>query len=970
MKQDDFDIPEVFRRAMEEAGWRADRDDDGGNRPPRRTVTPPAGPRRINRTLVVVFLILLLFFSLGSIATFYTDFLWFDALGFRDMFVKRVSVRAVVFAGAFVIAAAILLGNWLPARNRARRASPAQDDLLADSRSRALIAGIGVVLALMFAAAAAGQWEQVLLYLNAEPFGMADPIFGRDVAFYIFTLPVYRFVQGWVLTLLFIALVGLVPIHAASNLTDIQRGRWRPFGSPALRSHAALLGGVLLLVWATGYLFDIYDLLHSTRGVAYGASYTDMSAVLWALRLQLVFVALTALALFYNAFRPNLRLPLITGGLWLIISVVGGGLLPGILQRYVVEPNELTLETPYIENNIAFTRFAYGLDRVETREFGQVVDLQPEDLLDNEDVLRNIRLWDWRPLQQTYRQLQGLRPYYDFNDVDIDRYMIDGKQRQVMLGTRELDKSKLPAPSWVNRNLEFTHGYGIIMNPVNEVTPDGQPRFFIQDFPPTSRISIEVTRPEIYYGELTADTVYVSSSRQEFSYPSGDQNVYTNYAGTGGVVLDSFIKRLAFALRQSDPNVLLNDDITSTTRVQYRRQIQNRIRELTPFLILDGDPYLVVNDEGRLIWLQDAYTASSDFPYSTPMRITERPSATTGEAAAGQFDRTHTINYIRNAVKVTVDAYHGSVAYYLSDPTDPIIRSYAKAFPGVFHSIDEMPEDLRPHVRYPEDLFSIQTHQYVTYHMTDVRVFYNKEDLWQIPTEISNAAEGQIEPYYVTLPLPGSTEPEYLLILPFSPATKNNMIGWMAARNDPEQYGHLIVYELPKQELIFGPIQVEGRIDQEPVISEQFSLWDQRGSNVIRGNLLVLPISQSFLYIEPVYLLSETSALPELKRIVTASNTAVAMAETLNNSLIALAQGSTTATTSQTPVVTPVEEAPTQSPGPAVPETLDDLVAAANRHLQAAETAQRQGDWAAYGRELESLRAILAQLAELTEQSQ
>ena len=385
--------------------------------------------------------------------------------------------------------------------------------------------------------------------------------------------------------------------------------------------------------------------------------------------------------------------------------------------------------------------------------------------------------------------------------------------------------------------------------------------------------------------------------------------------------------------------------------------------------MLDGDPYLVVNDEGRLIWMQDAYTASSDFPYSTPMRITERPSATTGEAAEGQFDRTHNINYIRNAVKVTVDAYHGSVAYYLSDPADPIIQSYARAFPGVFLPFDELPEDLTSHVRYPEDLFNIQAHQYITYHMTDVRVFYNKEDLWQIPTEISNTGEGQIEPYYVTLPLPGSTEPEYLLILPFSPATKNNMIGWMAARNDPEHYGHLIVYELPKQELIFGPIQVEGRIDQEPVISQQFSLWDQRGSSVIRGNLLVLPINQSFLYIEPVYLLSETSALPELKRIVTASNTAVAMADTLNNSLIALAQGSVAVATDQTPTVTPPEDAPAP-PRPAVPETLDDLVAAANGHLQAAETAQRQGDWAAYGRELESLRAILAQLAELTGQAQ
>ena len=965
MKQDDFDIPEVFRRAMEEAGWRTDRDDDGG-RPPRRTVTPSSEPRGINRMMLLAILVLLVIFSLGSVARFYTDFLWFDTLGFRDLFVKRLTVRVAVFAVAFVVAAALLLGNWLLARNRALRANGASE-ALAHPRSRTLIIVVALIVAALFALTASGQWEELLLYLNAEPFGMADPIFGRDVAFYIFNLPVYRFVQGWLLLLLIIVLIGLAPIYATTTLGDLQRGRWRPLDSALLRAHAAALGAFIMLLWAMGYYFDIAGLVYSSRGVAYGASYTDMSVVIQVLRLQMILAALTGLALLYNVFRPSLRLPLITGGLWVLVSVIGGGLLPGIIQRYVVEPNELTLETPYIEHNLAFTRFAYGLDRVESREFGDVENLQPRDLLENEDVLSNIRLWDWRPLGQTYRQLQGLRPYYEFSDVDIDRYTIDGKQRQVMLGTREMDKSKLPAPSWVNRSLEFTHGFGIVMNPVNEVTPDGQPEFFIKDFPPQSNISIEVTRPEIYYGEMTNDTVYVGSNRQEFSYPSGDSNVYTNYSGEGGVVLDSFLKRLAFSLRESDPNVLLSNDITSSTRAQFRRQVQARIREITPFLILDSDPYMVINAEGRLIWMQDAYTASDAFPYATPMQITEKPGTT---AIEGQFERIHTINYIRNTVKVTLDAYNGTVNYYLSDPSDPIIASYARAFPGVFQPMEAMPDDLATHVRYPEDLFTIQARQYVTYHMTDVRVFYNKEDLWQIPTELSNTDEAPTEPYYVTLPLPSSDEPEYLLILPFSPATRNNMIGWMAARNDPEHYGELIVYELPKQELIFGPIQIEGRINQEPIISQQFSLWDQRGSNVIRGNLLVLPINKSFLYIEPVYLLSETSALPELKRIVTASNTSIAMAETLRESLLALARGSSA------PVpLTPEEpsasgdDVSTGTPTP-VPETLDQLVAAANTHLQAAETAQREGDWAAYGRELDALRAILADLSMLTGQTE
>jgi uncharacterized membrane protein (UPF0182 family) len=813
-----------------------------------------------------------------------------------------------------------------------------------------------------------------LLFLNAQSFGVADPIFSRDVGFYIFQLPVYEFVQGWLVALLFVTVVGLLLIYAGSNLLEMQRGTWQPLRSIATRRHLAVLGGLLLLAWAAGYVFDIFRLLYSSRGVAFGAGYTDLRASLWALRLQMVFMALTALAVLANYFRPNLRLPILTGALWLISVFVIGGLLPGILQRYVVEPNELTLETPYIENNIEFTRRAFGLDEIETVPFGATRDLSTDDLLENEQVLRNIRLWDYRPLHQTYQQLQGLRPYYELGEIDIDRYEIDGQQRQVMLAARELNKDKLPAPSWVNRNLEFTHGYGIVMNPVNEVTPEGQPNFFIKDFPPQSRVSIEVTRPEIYYGELTRDTVYVGSNREEFSYPSGDENVYTNYAGTGGVRLDSFLKRLAFAMRQSDPNVLLSDDITQTTRVQFRRQIQERVRELTPFLVLDADPYLVVDSSGRLIWIQDAFTVSDDYPYSTPTRIAARPTVVeTTPASEPLPETTRTLNYIRNSVKITVDAYNGTVSYYVADPDDPIIRSYAGAFPGVFRPLDEMPADLRDHLRYPVDLFWVQARQQLTYHMEDLRVFYNKEDLWQIPTEVLNNSQQETEPYYVTLPLPDSHESEYLLILPFSPATKNNMIAWMAARNDPEHYGELIVYELPKQSLVFGPLQVEGRIDQEPTISQQFTLWDQRGSSVIRGNLLVLPINQSFLYVEPIYLLSEASALPELKRIVTASNSSVAMAETLDRSLVALA-GGTPATPPITGVIEP--EAPEQGEGapvatpPANPTTLDELVAAANSHLAAAEQAQRQGDWARYGQELEALRQTLAQLAELTAQSE
>ncbi|MCA9959626.1 MAG: UPF0182 family protein, partial [Anaerolineales bacterium] len=666
---------------------------------------------------------------------------------------------------------------------------------------------------------------------------------------------------------------------------------------------------------------------------------------LWA---QLVLMGLTAVAIAFNIFRANIRLPLITAALWLVTSFILGSVYPSLLQRYAVEPNEIVRESPYIEYNINYTRLAFGLDKIETKVFEYGEELTQQDLRDNEISFRNVRLWDYRPLQSTYEQLQALRPYYEFSEIDIDRYTIDGEQRQVMLAARELNKIKLPNRTWVNENLEFTHGYGIVMNPVDQVTRDGQPEFYIKDLPPVSNISIQIEQPEIYYGELTNDVVFVGSDREEFSYPSGDENVYSSYSGSGGVPLDSSLKRLAFALRLADTNVLLSDEITRETRVQFHREISNRVMQITPFLELDNDPYIVAWN-GRLVWVIDGYTISGRFPYATPL---------------------NGLNYIRNAVKITVDAYNGDVTYYISAPEDPIIQAYNNAFPGLFQPLSAMPEGLQTHLRYPVDLFNVQAQQYLTYHMQDVRVFYNQEDLRAIPNEILDGEQIRMEPYYVILPLPGEDEPEFLLIQPFTPANKPNMVSWIAARNDPPYYGQLVEYELPKQELVFGPIQVEGRIDQEPEISQQFSLWDQRGSSVIRGNLIVIPVNDSFLYVEPVYLQSDTSALPELKRVIVATNTRIAMRETLDEALLALIQDApavaslevtteeSTPTTgeSTTPVTTPTGEN----------ATVDELVQSANAHFAAAEAAQRTGDWSTYGAELEALGQDLQRLLELT----
>ena len=963
MSREDFDIPEVFRKAMEDAGWRdadgggdgGDGGDggnggdggDGGRRP-----FPSAGDSRprLNRSIWIFGLIFLVVISFNWVVTVYTDWLWFQQLEYTDIWRTQWMVRILVFVVAFLIAALILLGNWLLARRRAIAAtSPFNPQFLTSGGISWLIAGVALFLAFTFASAAAGQWEELLVFVNRAPFNVNDPIFSRDIGFYVFELPIYQFIQGWLMSLLFVALVGIVPIYIINQLPDIQRGRWRIQDAPAFRKHLAILGGIFLSLWALGYWFDIYHLLYSPRGVVFGASYTDVNASLWALRAQLLFMGLTALAVFYNYFRFSVRPILITGALWLAATLILGGLYPSLLQRYAVEPNEIERERPYIDYNIDFTRLAFDLEDIDVRPFDQVSDLSQQDLELNEDVVNNVRLWDYRPLQRTYEQLQALRPYYQFSEIDIDRYEIDGEVRQVMLAGRELDKANLPAPSWVNRNLEFTHGYGVVMNPVDSITPDGQPEFFIQDLPPQSVVDIEVEQPEIYYGELTNDAVFVSSGREEFSYPSGNENVYTSYAGSGGVGLESFLKRLAFAIRLGDANVLLSDEIDSGTRVQFHRQIMERVQQITPFLALDRDPYMVVTDDGRLVWIVDAYTTSRNYPYSTP----------TGSG----------LNYIRNSVKVVIDAYNGTVNYYIADPDDPIIQAYDSAFPDLFHRLEEFPENLITHIRYPQDLFDIQAEKYLAYHMTDTRVFYNKEDLWAIPMEIFDGAEQTMEPYYVYLRLREEQDPEYLLIQPFTPAGKQNMISWMAARNDPGHYGELIVYELPKQELVFGPLQVEGRIDQEPDISQQFSLWDQRGSRVIRGNLLVIPIQDSFVYVEPIYLLSDTSALPELKRVIVASDTRIAMSETLGEALVALLQ-------LDPQEVEAIEEGETveldgqPQPTPSAPlpsdATVNELIQSANDHFAAAEAAQRDGDWATYGAEIKALSDELRRLQELT----
>jgi uncharacterized membrane protein (UPF0182 family) len=957
MDRNSVDIPEVFRKAFEKDRVRRQGGGNGGgDNGGRRGGGGPVRPLWTRRWFWIALLIFLLLISFNWIVTTYTEWLWFTSLEYQKVWLTQWGYRAATTAVAFVVAAIVLLVNLRLAFKTAKETGPISGlRLLTLPGIGQLVTASGAFIALVFGAAAGGHWENILLFFNRQPFGTADPIFNLDLGFYIFQLPVFRFLQSWLTPLFIITLVGVLALYLVDNWAGLQRGEWRPLSSEA-RRHIAIMAALAMIFWALGYWLDMYELLYSSRGVAFGASYTDLRATRPALYAQMALMILLAAAALFNAFRPALRPLLIIGGLWLAATILLGAVYPSILQRYTVEPNELSRERPYIEHNINFTRMGYDLSDLNTKAFGSLGELTKQDLDEHKETLKNVRLWDYRPLQLTYGQLQELRPYYTFSSIDIDRYEIDGEIRQVMLAGRELDKDNLTAPSWINQKLMFTHGYGVVMNPVDEVTPQGQPNFFIKDLPPQSSVDIEVTRPEIYSGEVLNDVVFVGSDQPEFDYPIGNDNAASSYEGVGGVELSSGLRRLAFAIRLGETNLLLSQDITSDTRVLLHRQIQERVQRITPFLSFDNDPYLVIAG-GRLVWMIDGYTLSSNFPYSSPTNSD--------------------FNYIRNAVKVTIDAYDGTVTYYMSEPDDPLIQSYARAFPGLFHPLDEMPAELQAHIRYPEDLFLVQTQKYLKYHMTNVQVFYNQEDLWEIPQEVFDSNQQAIEPYYVYLALPGEEEPEFLLIQPYTPAGKNNMIAWVAARNDKPNYGELVVYELPKQELVFGPIQVEARIDQDPEISAQISLWNQRGSRVIRGNLIVIPIGDSFLYVEPLYLLADTSELPELKRVIVASGDRITMDKTLEGALAALVEGGPIVTevvdkatgeegaTADTEVET--GERPTLTEGGAIDETTQSLIQSANAHFEAAEAAQREGDWATYGRELEALQGDLQRLMDLTE---
>ena len=922
----------------------------GGEGPPvdRERARPPqrGNPRRALWYLIPF----LIFIFFNQIIGLLADWSWFDSLGLTSVFTTRIAARLSLFAvGGGLFWLFVALNIFLARRLDPRGLSGTPLEQIAAAFGLrvvpTLLAAAGA-LAFLVGLSVSAIWEDVLLYFNQSGFGLSDPVFGRDVGFFVFTLPIWKAVRTWLMAALVFSLAGAI---LASGIG------WRGWEvRTRVLVHLGVLVSLILALMAWQYRINAYELVYSQRGPVYGAGYTDVKAQLPAYNILAIVTLVAAVALLATVFqRRAWRAMVALFVVWISVAVLAGNVFPGFVQRFQVSPNELNLERPYIEHNIRLTREAYDLTDIRVEDYEVQGRVTADALLEEASTLTNVRLWDYRPLLQTYNQVQALRQYYQFNDIDIDRYVINGERRQVMLAARELVPGNLSqdAQTWVNQRLVYTHGFGVAASPVAQVTRDGLPDFYVKDLPPQG--AIPITRPHIYFGELTDSYVIGRTKEMEFSYPRGEGNVMTRFEADTGIAM-SLWSRLLFAVRFADINMLLNSDIEPQSQLLWRRNIRERVQMVAPFLRYDRDPYIVIDSSGHLHWIHDAYTVSNRFPYSQP---------------------TQNINYIRNSVKIVTNAYDGSMRFYVVDDDDPIIAAYSRIFPDLFAPMSDMPDDLLAHLRYPADMFTIQATMYLTYHMTDPNEFYNREDMWAWPEEIFGSQPLLMEPYYVLMELPGEDKLEYLQILPFTPANRENMIAWLSAKSDPENYGDMLVFEFGKDSLHFGPKQIEARIDQDPTISAQLSLWSQQGSDVIRGNLLVIPVANSLVYVEPLYLQAANGRIPELKRVIVSDGEVVRMAENMGLAFVALYGSELLADASLQELATyggalAVEQLVTSDGEIAMPalemglsQSLEELVDTANQHFARAQELAGQGDWTGYGREIDALRMTLEQLA-------
>lgn len=960
---------------------------------PKKPAPKPRRDRQTRRRIItgVIVAVVVLVLAFGSrILGFYVDWLWFGEVGFRGVFWTRLWAQVLVGLVAFFVFLLIIWSNVELARRLAPDFRADVDGTLLEPRGPLVRKWVGiggavvcVIVAFIAGVAASGSWQQVLLYLNQEPWGAQDAQFGRDIAFFVFSMPFWQSVLTFVMAALIASLVLAAIVHLIMGGIELKQKPAKPdgesrssafpggqqtpqipqvdvkLGGRAIAHLSALLAAIFVVV-GIGQLFQAWDLVYSTAGAIYGAAYADVVVRLPMARVTMVIAFVLAAVLVWNIWRRRQWWP-VTIAVWVVALIVLRGVVPAVYQSLVVNPNQLSKERDYIARNLEATKKAYDLNGIEQVPLSPTDALTPQRLEANQPTLRNIRLWDPRTLVTSYRQLQELRPYYVFLDADVDRYMVNGVYRQTMLSARELNIDGLPpqAQTWVNQHITYTHGFGVAMSAVNQVTADGSPDFLVQDVPPRSAPGLEIDQPRIYYGERGTEYSLVNTTEAEFDYPAADGDVYTSgYTGSGGVPISPILNRLAFSVRYGTIKFFTTSALTGESRIIFRNNIRERVQAAAPFLELDPDPYMVIAD-GRLWWIQDAYTTTDRYPYSTP-----------------QGD----LNYLRNSVKIVIDAYNGSMVFYAWDEEDPLLKALRGVYPDFFTPRSEIPEALMEHVRYPEALFDIQAETWTTYHVDGPEILYNKGDQWAIPENVSTSEAGRMDSYYVIMKLPGETDEEFIQMLPFVPNGRKNMISWLAARSDAPQYGNKLNILFSRSTTVFGPNQVESAINQDPEISAQRTLWGQQGSQVILGNLLVVPIDDSLLYVQPLYLQSDQTQLPQMKRVIVFyrapepegsdenARQVVAMRPTLGEALIA-AFGETFDTGNEqggTDTGEPGGETGGQAGD--VSAEARELIARANREFSAAQAALQAGDFAEYGRRIDALEQALTDLQRLQQQ--
>jgi uncharacterized protein len=921
-------------------------------------------PRSRGLFFLILAILAAILFSSRTALSYYVDALWFGSLGYGDVFRKTLSLQWAVFASFFTVTFLLLYG-WILALRRAYQTDLPDDHMIVIGGQllklpvARILHLVGLVVPLVIAgvtgAAIMMEWPTFALYWYAPRTagGVVDPIFGKPVNFYLFTLPAWQFLTGWLLTLAVLACgIAAFFIVVTGSTRALSGRRSSSLGSPWRGFSIAF--AFLLLVFAMRVYLNRFERLFDDHTIFGGVTYTDAHVLLTGMLVVCVALVLGAAIAAINVVSVARVRWLVVAIIPAVVSYFALQLFGWYVSSFIVKPNELDRERPYIAYNIDLTRQAFGLNRLLQREFPAETTIDAADPASNQATLQNIRLWDWRALQDTLRQIQEIRTYYDFPDIDIDRYEINGTMRQVMLAPRELNVEKLPESSrnWINEKLIYTHGYGITMNPVNGFTSEGLPTLILSNMPIQSTVqNIVVTRPEIYFGELTNTDVYVKTHQQEFNYPQGQTNNLISYEGNGGIRLGGFLRRVLIATDRGDLMKLpFNDDINQQSRLLMRRNVRDRVAALAPFLTYDSDPYIVVGDDGRLSWIMDAFTTSDSYPYSTHYPLGN-----------------DSINYMRNSVKVVIDAYNGTTTFYVFDPQDPIITAYRRIFPALFKDAVAMPPDLRKHVRYPELLLKLQAAVYGLYHMTDPQVFYNREDLWTVASEVGMDESGQqrtqaMEPNFVLMKLPGETTVEFVEILPFTPANRNNLIGWIAGRSDGANYGTSIVYDFPKTRLVDGPLQIEARIDQNAQLSGQLTLWNQQGSHVRRGTLLVIPCGRALLYAEPIYLQAERSPMPELRLVVLALQDRLAYGPTFDSAIRSLFGGEASSLSATTAPVEATSNASASSSVAKPAESLNTLISGAAKDLADYQRLTAEGKLGEAGQKLEQLKRKLEEL--------